>query len=72
MFLMDSLEYESIKSVKESQPHLLSDFDPVFERALSRDPSARFPDIVAFAEALQEVCNKQKISPETLKTDSES
>lgn len=58
-FVPDSIEYRGIRSVQEARPELSREFDTVFQRALSRDPSARYPTIVAFAEALQKVCDQQ-------------
>lgn len=59
IFVVDSIEFQSIRSVKENQPQLCEEFDVVFQRALSRDPSARYPTIADFAEALKKVCEKQ-------------
>ena len=68
LFVMDSIHYTAIKSVRDLQPHLSPDFDPIFQRALARNPEERYPTIVAFAEALLEVCEAQtkKVESENL------
>jgi serine/threonine-protein kinase len=46
--------YGAIPSASERRPTLPADVNPVFERALAKDPAARFPSCGAFVAALRE------------------
>lgn len=58
--MMESLMFDSIHSVTKYREDLSTDFDPIFEKALAREPEDRYDSILEFAKEFDRVCKMQK------------
>lgn len=57
-FMLESIRFEKILSVREFRSDLSADFDRVFAKALAREPEERYSTIEEFAEDFAKVCRQ--------------